>query len=164
MAVRLSGDFDRLERLIDRSARISSASFRRELLEHMASEVSRQIALGFRLAQDPYGKPWEPLKLRAGRPLYLSGALQRAAANAKPAGLAIMVQVDLVQAAVQHYGARIRARNAKALRFRAGGKFIFAKSVTIPARPYLPEGDLPKRWRDGLANVVALELSRTLRG
>ena len=82
MAVRLSGDFDRLERLITRAGRIASPQFRRNLLDAMAAEVNRQIGLGFRLSQDPYGRPWEPLRSRAGRPLVKTGKLQRAAQSA----------------------------------------------------------------------------------
>jgi phage gpG-like protein len=165
MAVRLSGDFDRLERLIARAGRIASDSFRRELLWNIAHEVNRQIGDEFRLGQDPNGKPWQPLRSRpGGRPLVKSGKLQRAAQSAVPTPTGVMVQIDLVQAATQNYGARIRAKNVKALRFRVGRRWVFAKSVTIPARPFLPEGDLPQRWRDGIAVVVTTSLSRTLRG
>jgi phage gpG-like protein len=164
MAVRLSGDFDRLERLITRAGRIQSPQFRRNLLDEMAAEVNRQIGLGFRLSQDPFGRPWKPLTSRVGRPLVKTGKLQRAAQSAKPTATGVMVVIDLIQAATHQYGARIRAKNVKALRFRIGQRVVFAKSVTIPARPFLPEGEIPPRWRDGLAHVVTVALSRTLRG
>lgn len=42
-----------------------------------------------------------------------------------------------IGAAVHQYGATIVPKNAKALRFEAGGRTVFAQSVTIPARPYI---------------------------
>lgn len=164
MAVRLSGDFERLERLLERAGRIASGDFRKRLLRSMAREVNRQIERGFQEGRDPYGKPWAPLKFRAGKPLVDSGGLQRAAQSARATDTGVMVSIDLVQAKTHQYGTTIRAKPAKALRFRAGGRFIFAKKVTIPPRPFLPDGDLPPVWRDRLADVVDRALRKELRG
>jgi phage gpG-like protein len=164
MAVRLSGDFDRLERLLARAGRIASPRFRRELLGDVANTVNRLIGDGFRFSQDPEGRPWKPLVLRTGRPLVDKGKLMRAAQSAAPTSAGVMVQIDLVQAATHQFGARIRAKRAKALRFRAGRRTIFAKEVTIPARPFLPYGELPQRWRDAVADTVDQALHRAIRG
>ncbi len=43
----------------------------------------------------------------------------------------------LVYAAVQQFGATITPKNAKALAFTIGSTLVLAKSVTVPARPYL---------------------------
>jgi phage virion morphogenesis protein len=45
----------------------------------------------------------------------------------------------MIYAAVHQFGATIVPKNAKALSFQLGldGRRVFAKSVTIPARPYL---------------------------
>ena len=40
-------------------------------------------------------------------------------------------------AAIHHFGGVIRAKNAKALRFRIGESFVMKKAVTMPARPAL---------------------------
>ena len=42
-----------------------------------------------------------------------------------------------VYSALMHFGGTVRPKNAKALAFKLNGKKIFAKSVTIPARPYV---------------------------
>jgi phage gpG-like protein len=42
-----------------------------------------------------------------------------------------------IGAKVHQFGATIRPKNARALHFELGGKSVFAKQVTIPARPYL---------------------------
>ena len=43
--------------------------------EAMAKEAVRLSKEGFAKSQNPYGKPWRPLKYRAGKPLVLTGAL-----------------------------------------------------------------------------------------
>lgn len=164
MAVALRGDFDRLERLVARAGRIASPAFRRQMLGDMAKEVNRQIGIGFDRGQDPNGNAWQPLRFGSRSPLVKSGKLKRKAQNALPTIDGVMVQVDLVYAATHQYGATIRARKAKFLRFRAGRRWIFAKQVTIPARPFLPSGELPQRWREALANVVVESLRLTLTG
>ena len=40
-------------------------------------------------------------------------------------------------AAIHHFGGVIRAKNAKALRFRIGESFVMKKAGTMPARPAL---------------------------
>nr|WP_299152128.1 phage virion morphogenesis protein [uncultured Tateyamaria sp.] len=43
----------------------------------------------------------------------------------------------LSYAAIHHFGGVIKPKKAKALAFKAGGDSVFAKQVTIPARPYM---------------------------
>lgn len=47
------------------------------------------------------------------------------------------VSSGLVYAPVHEFGATIRPRRARALRFFVGGQLVFARKVTIPARPYV---------------------------
>ena len=160
------GDFHRLDRLISAAHSIQSTPFWRRLLRGVSAEVNQQVTAGFWFSRDPYGKPWQPLKFGGGQPLMKSKALLRAAQSrvVLPA-TAVLIQVDLVYAGVQQRGAKIRAKRAKALRFRAGGRWVFAKSVTIPARTFVPkEGDLPPRWRDGIANVIGALVVAHLKG
>lgn len=167
MALALRGDNDRLDHLITAVRSIHSATFWRGLLRDVSGAVNREITAGFWYGRDPNGRSWQPLKWRSGQPLMRTRALLRAAQSRPVEALTMVaVSIDLVYAGVQQRGAKIRARNAKALRFRGpGGRFIFAKSVTIPARPFLPTGDsLPQKWRESIAAVIELRLSRTLRG
>jgi phage gpG-like protein len=127
--------------------------------------VNDLIGEGFDLSQAPDGKPWEPLKVRiGGQPLVKTGKLRDKAQSATPTASGIMVTIDLVRAATHQYGATIRAKTAKKLRFRAGRRWVFVDQVSIPARPFLPEGELPPRWRDRLSKVVADKLSIALVG
>ena len=47
------------------------------------------------------------------------------------------IGTNLVYAAIHEFGGVITPKKAKALSFEIGGELIFAKSVHIPARPYL---------------------------
>lgn len=51
---------------------------------------------------------------------------------------------------VHQFGAMITAKNARYLTFRAGGRWARAKSVTIPARPFVGLSDENRREIDDL--------------
>ena len=53
---------------------------------------------------------------------------------------------NLKYAAIHHFGGTIRAKRAKALRFRIGDTFVMKIAVTIPARPALGENDEDERY------------------
>jgi len=83
----------------------------------------------------PDGAPWPPN--REGTPiLYRTGALSRSVDYVASAS-GVTVGSGIVYAGVHQAGATIRPRNARALAFRLGDRLVFAKSVTIPARPWL---------------------------
>lgn len=97
-----------------------------------------RIRLGFKLGIDPWGSPWKKLKIRQGQPLRDTGLLQRSIV-ARPDATGVTVGTNKKQARVQQFGATIEPKAAKRLVFPGpGGRLIFAKKVTIPARPYLP--------------------------
>lgn len=102
------------------------------------------------------GRPgWAPLKMRKGQILSDRGVLRKSiapySADGKPGpdGIvviqpdAIIVGTKLLYAAMMNYGTAglpggvLRPKYAKALKIPVGrGKFIFRKSVRIPARPF----------------------------
>lgn len=67
-----------------------------------------------------------------------SGALWQSIRIAKVTNSTVTVGSDRRYAAVQQFGATIRPKNKKFLVFTLGGKKVFAKKVTIPARPFFP--------------------------
>ena len=93
----------------------------------------------------PSGTPWKALSpayasLKGGGKdiLTLNYVLRNSITYG--AGLAeVRWGSNVVYAAVHQFGATIVPKTARALRFRLGldGRMVFAKSVTIPARPYL---------------------------
>ncbi len=100
--------------------------------------IVNRIRLCFKLGIDPWANPWAKLKIRNGQPLRDTGRLNRSiVANPDKTGVTIGTNVQF--AAVHQYGATIEPKKAKRLVFPGpGGRMIFAKKVTIPARPFLP--------------------------
>lgn len=107
-----------------------------ELMEGIARMVQEQTRR--RITSEkraPSGDAWPPN--RAGTPiLYRSGALTRSIDYAVSGETAI-VGSGLVYAGIHQRGGTIKPKKAKRLVFRAGNRTIFARKVTIPARPYL---------------------------
>lgn len=124
------------------------------------SMVNR-IRLCFKMGVDPWGSPWAALKFRKGQPLRDTGRLNQSITfNADNTGVTIGTNVKYAR--THQYGATIVPKQpGKRLVFPGpGGRLIFAKKVTVPARPFLPlrRGDtlaLPPSWQ--------ADVSRTLR-
>ncbi|MFD2252674.1 phage virion morphogenesis protein [Pseudochelatococcus lubricantis] len=88
----------------------------------------------------PDGTPWKPNQ--AGKPtLYREGNLSRSI-EFEPAGSTVAVGSSLIYARIHQLGGEIRPVRADLLKFRKpDGGWVSAKSVTIPARPYLGLSD-----------------------
>lgn len=167
MAVRVSGNFGRLEDLIERFKRLATEQEKRALLANLAEEANTQIALGFRESRDPNGAPWAPLKLRTGQPLRDTGRLA-ASLRAKPLPSAIAVDVTGRPAKyfrVHQFGAVIVPLRGKVLRWRVRGsrKYFVAKRVRIPQRRMLPGDELGPIWRRAFEDVVSHFLNEGFR-
>ena len=84
----------------------------------------------------PDGAAW-PLTSDGRKALFVSGThLYRSIDHAAGATEARW-GTGWIGAKVHQFGAVITPKGAKALHFKFGGKDVFAKKVTIPARPYL---------------------------
>lgn len=121
-----------------------------------------RIRLGFRTGTAPKGTPWRALRSRVGQPLRDTGRLQSSIRSQADRD-GVTIGTNLIYARVHQFGATIVPRQAKMLAFEIGGRTVFAKSVTIPARPYMPltpagQIDLPPAWAAGILR----ELSRHL--
>lgn len=136
---------------------------RDELVKIAAATVQTQRAMIFDSEGRYNGRSgWKPLKFRQGMILSKTGALRRSVAprndGKNPArdrgtilefqGSKIVIGTSLIYAGLQNFGGVVKAKNAKALKIptekrmpggkRIGGKwYIFRKSVTVPARPFL---------------------------
>lgn len=90
----------------------------------------------------PGGQKWAPLNpgykpmKRNSRILTESGRL-RDSINSRPGREAVRVGTNVAYAAVHQFGATIRPKSASHLVFRLASGLVMAKSVTIPARPFL---------------------------
>jgi phage gpG-like protein len=116
----------------------------------IGATVATLIGLGFRQSTSPYGSRWKPLKIRRGQPLVDKGQL-RSSITYRADNAGVTIGTNKIQARVHQFGATIVPKNAAFLAWRANGQSFFAKSVTIPARPFLPilpsgQPKLPPAW------------------
>jgi len=128
------------------------------------AEVTRKR---FDQARDPAGLPWAPLnpayaatKRGPGilRESGMRGGLQ-GSITFQTSGMTVEVGTNKVYGAIHQFGGTIKPKKGKFLVFRMGGRPVFARSVTIPARPFLGFGAAD---RDMVLDVVDSQLQRLL--
>ncbi len=91
---------------------------------------------------DPEGASWTALNpayaagKRNSRILTESGRLRDSISSA-PSRDEVSIGTNVIYAGVHQLGATITPKSKSHLVFSMGGRTVFAKSVTIPARPYL---------------------------
>lgn len=134
-------DEEPLKEMTRRVRRALGKADTRELLDTVGSQTVRTTQRRFDLGRDPDGGKW-PVSLAArqeGRKtLIKTGRLKDSYTYVvAPDGRSVEIGSNAVYAAIHHFGGVIRARRAKFLHFKAGGKSVFRKSVNIPARPAL---------------------------
>lgn len=119
-------------------AMVAASSDMRPVFATVGRSIANRIRLCFKLGIDPWANPWAKLKIRKGQPLRDTGRLQRSiVSNPDSTGVTVGTNVD--HAAVHQFGMTITPKTAKRLVFPGpGGRMIFAKKVTIPARPFMP--------------------------
>jgi hypothetical protein len=125
---------------------------------------------------DPYDRPWKKLTSRSGTPLRDTGAhfLNSFTIVAAPRHFGVMT--NFIGANVHQYGATIKPKNKKALRFKVRGRAtksnprgklsgdIIVGSVKIPKRQVLPEGDAGPRWNKALEAAADSVIAHHLEG
>lgn len=111
----------------------------------------------FDTSTDPYGVPWEPLKTRQGKPLIgesksLSTQFAYRAVDRDTVTLTSLMSY----AAMQNFGGKVTAKNAKSLFFMVGSRKVFVNSVAIPARQFFPDEarGLPGEYADGISGLL----------
>lgn len=82
------------------------------------------------------GQPWTPSLKNKGETMIRRGHLRDSLTH-RFNDDGFVYGSQRVYSALLHFGGTVRPKNAKALAFTLNGKKIFAKSVTIPARPYV---------------------------
>jgi phage virion morphogenesis protein len=115
--------------------------------------LKSDIQLGFRTGTDPYGMPWAPLRSRSGQILVDRGHLMNSIDYAVE-GNDVIVGTNKLYGGTHQFGAEIRPRSAKVLHFFVNGRPVFARKVTIPARPFLPWEGLPAPWASDLKSEL----------
>lgn len=158
----VAGDFEGLAELAARLKGLSMGSGRMSVIRAVSEAAMKQIDDEFRQGRDPYGKRWAPLTSRQGQPLLDTGAHLRNSLAPKLSPGGFSITTAFIGAPVHQYGATIKAKRAKALRFKAGGprprgyaknnqaKAVFAQKVVIPQRQYMPEKSIGAIWGPAL--------------
>lgn len=159
----------RIDYRIDNAAVVSAL---RELvaLGEDASDIMRAIATygeastreRFETETGPDGERWKPslrAKLSGGRTLTLDGHLGDSISPNWSSDTAEWGS-NREYAAIHQEGGEIRARSARGLRFQiAGGGFVNAQKVTMPARPYL---GLSAEDEDEIEDIVLRNIAQRL--
>lgn len=138
----------------------------------------------FEKSEDPYGNPWEPnsettmnillrknkrnfkkngdlsakgIQVQAGKkPLIGESKSLSTQFSYRVLDYAVAVTSPMIYAAIQQFGGTVVPKTAKALFFMVGDQRVFAKSVTIPARPFFPDADrgMPPELGDEIAQIL----------
>lgn len=178
----------RAEHLQEAVRRLSAQDLR-VLQKRLGQTAVTQAQLGVRQGRDPYGKPWAPLTSRTGQPLRRTGNnIQRSWTASGETTTSFQFGSRFKYLATHQYGAIIRPKYAKALRFWVEGanasqsfrvgrvrvkkgqatqmNLVFAQKVTIPRRQMVPEqntGGLSKIWFRAFSRTTRLFLEERLR-
>ncbi|CAK7257548.1 MULTISPECIES: phage virion morphogenesis protein [unclassified Shinella] len=133
MAVRIvvSG-FEEAAKVIARIADPDVPQYLEELGGIVASQTQRRIRSE---KTSPGGEAWKPNR-EGTSILFQSGALDDSIHH-EVSGRSVEVGSNLVYAGIHQHGGKIIPKNKNALAFSSGGEFFMAKSVTMPARPYV---------------------------
>ncbi len=133
-----------------------------EMGQYLVSEVQQL----FRASTAPDGTPWKPSRraaLAGGKTLVDRGHL-RDSYTSEVTAEGLSVGSGDKRARIHQHGGVIRPVSAPYLMFRgADDQFRRVKSVTMPARPVLPEGDLPPAWQDEVLDIVQAHVEDALR-
>jgi phage virion morphogenesis protein len=140
------------------------------LLRAIGVALAQNARERFNAGQDPWGRPWAPLspayaKVKTGAGGILVGAGMRGGLQGsitfRTGAASVEVGSNKVYAAIHQFGGTIRPKDARAPVFELGGRTIHAKSVRIPARPYL--GFSAADW-DSVLDVTGVFMAAALAG
>lgn len=123
------------------------------VMEAIGKKLVVNVHDRFDAAVDPRGKPWAPLNPGYAAGKKGAGILRESGMRGGLMGsITFVAGPDTVEVgtnkpygAVHQFGATIVPVRGTHLRFVIGGKPVYARSVTIPARPYLGIGPEDER-------------------
>ena len=174
MSASLSGNFAALRKLVRATRHLTTPRGQVGVVKAAAFGALSALEERFATTTDPQGRPWPPslrAQLEGGQTLSDTGRLRRSfsARVLGPAGFTLGTNVRY--AAPHQFGAVIVPKRARCLRFRlAGGRgrrkggrgrWVSARRVALPPRPFFPEGDLG-RYADHMAEAIQAYLRGAL--
>lgn len=122
-----------IEQLLGRLDPLQTDTLLESLARMIRDQIRERLIAG---GPSPSGAAWAPNKEGRKPILHRSGGLARSIDYAV-AGNQAVVGSGLPQAAILHFGGTIVPKSASRLVFKIGNRQIFAKKVTMPARPYV---------------------------
>ncbi|MDO4434761.1 MAG: phage virion morphogenesis protein [Alysiella sp.] len=157
--IKISVDSRDLERGL--SQLLQNVQNRRPMMNAVATELLSMTEDNFE-SESWGGDKWKETH-RGGKKLQLNGQLA-GSINTQSGNDFARIGSNKKYAAIHHLGGEITAKNAPYLMIPIGdGRFARKKSVTIPARPYLPidgSGQLQSDGEKRILDVVKDALSR----
>ncbi len=107
-----------------------------DLGDMLRNQVDRRFEAQISPSGKPWPKSWRVMMNQGGQTLSDSGKFRKSftyeASNSQA-----QVGTNWPWAKTHHYGAKIKPKNKKYLRFPGAEGWVFAKEVNIPARPVL---------------------------
>jgi phage virion morphogenesis protein len=161
--VRIVVEAAALKRAFDQLAALGSDLT--PLMRSIGAQLRQHVDERFEDERGPQGLPW-PKSLRArlekGQTLSMTGRL-RQSITFRASRSAVEIGTNVQYAAVHQFGATIRAKTQKGLRFRLPGGLGWrrARQVTIPARPFL---GLDAQDRAEIGHIIRRHLARAALG
>jgi phage virion morphogenesis protein len=114
-------------------------------LKNIGQQIVKSTRRRFDQQKAPDGQPWKPLNPEYAKGKRGTKILQEQGMRGGLLGSityrvgpdSVTIGTNKVYAAAHQFGATILPRTADRLVFRLGGRVVFARKVTIPARPFL---------------------------
>jgi phage virion morphogenesis protein len=117
---------------------LATLSDTRPLLEDIGDVLLLNIDRRFEEGRGPDGTPWQ--KTNRGGQILVHSARYRNSFDKRVEAQSVAAGTNAIYARIHQFGGTIKPKRAKVLAFTIGGKAVFAKQVTIPARPVLGLG------------------------
>lgn len=122
------------------------------LWQEVGDSLVTSTQMRFEAGRGPNGVPWKPSRRAQqedGRTLIDSGIL-RTSINRVADADGVTIGTNIRYAAAHQFGATIRAKTSRGLRFRVGDRWITKRQVFLPPRPFLGVDD------DDRAEILAI--------
>jgi phage virion morphogenesis protein len=165
-----------LRSLRDRLASMMTPAFQTEVAQLCANAALKKVADEFNRSQDPYDHPWAPRAHGKGKLLRDTGRLAASFAVEPYAGF-FRIGTAVGYAHFHQFGTRPRHVASRAARQNARGRFVSRRARTsyllrirahenrgIPARPMLPQREIPDSWRTAFAKEINRAVAGAVRG
>ncbi|MDO6747210.1 phage virion morphogenesis protein [Gilvimarinus sp. 1_MG-2023] len=136
MSISFELDAKDVNALIDKAMRFGKT---KALMERTGRATHTDTMMNFRRSMDPFGNQWAPITHRKGKPLIDTRRMQNSV-HMEASDEEATVGTNVKYAAVHNFGATIKPRKGRFLKFKIGDKWVYKKSVVIPARQFLGFG------------------------